>query len=89
MALTKEDLQAIGDLIDKKLDSKLTPIQEHLVQVALTQENEVIPRIQLLLEGHSGLVHKLKQLEELPEQVEDIQATVSVLKHVFKSHTHS
>ena len=58
-------------------------------QVAITQENEVLPRIQLVLEGHSGLVDRIKHLEELPDQIEDIQTNVSVLKHVFKEHVHS
>jgi len=123
MALTREDLQAIGELIDQKLDNKLTPMQadiqglkvdmqglktdmsevkervasievtqeevkQRVTKIEVTQENVVLPRIQLLAEGHSGLADRLDRLEELPEQIEDIQTTVSVLNHVFKGHTH-
>jgi len=95
MALTKEDLQAIGELMDSKLKSELAPINERLdamqtdlTRVAVTQENIVLPRIQLLAEGHTILAEKLDRLEDLPEQVEDIQNTVSVLKQVFRDHTH-
>jgi len=96
MALTKEDLLAIGELMDNKLETQLAPmradmaeIKERVTKIELTQENKILPNIQLLAEGHSGLVERLSHLEELPEQVEDIQNTVSVLKHVFKSHSHS
>ena len=120
MALTKEDLQAIGELVDQKLESRLesslnpiradiqglktdiqglktdvqglktdmTEVKHRVTKIELTQENVVLPRLQLLAEGHSGLARRMDCLEELPEQVEDIQTTVSVLKHVFKDHTH-
>ena len=149
MALTKEDLQAIGELVDQKLESRLesslypiradiqglksdiqglqsdvqglktdvqglktdvqglktdvqglkTDVQElkadmsevkqRVTKIEITQENVVLPRLQLLAEGHSGLASRMDCLEELPDQVEDIQTTVSVLKHVFKGHTHN
>ena len=120
MALTKEDLQAIGELIDSKLapmqaelsslkegqallqegqaslqegqallKTEMSEVKERIAKVQVIQETQVLPRIQLLAEGHSGLVDGVSRLEELPEQVEDIQNTVSVLKHVFKGHTHN
>lgn len=33
MALTREDLQAIGDLMDAKLDTRLRPIESRLVKI--------------------------------------------------------
>ena len=106
MALTKEDLQAIGQMMDSKLEplktdmqevksdlqnvkSDLQEVKERVTRIELTQENVILPRIQLLAEGHNGIVDRLERLDELPDQVEDIQSTVSVLKHVFKEHTHS
>jgi len=142
MALTKEDLQAIGELVDQKLESRLesslypiradiqglksdiqglksdvqglktdvqglktdvqglksdvqelktdmSEVKQRVTKIEITQENVALPRLQLLAEGHSGLVSRMDCLEELPDQVEDIQTTVSVLKHVFKGHTHN
>jgi len=96
MPLTTEDLRAIGELMDNKLDAALEPlktdiseIKERVVKIEVTQENVILPGIQLLSEGHSGLADRLDRLEELPEQVEDIQNTVSVLKHVFKEHANN
>jgi len=134
VALTKEDLQAIGQMMDSKLEPLKTDmlevkadmqgvkadiqdvkervtrveltqgeikervtkmevtqeeVRERVTRIELTQENVILPRIQLLAEGHSGIVDSLDRLDDLPDQVEDIQTTVSVLKHVFKEHTHS
>jgi len=107
MALTKEDLQAIGELMDEKLDTRLKPIQDDItdikdrviniedrvysiegrvLNIELTQENKILPGIQLLAEGHGGVIDRLDRLEELPlpEKVDDIQRTVSVLKIAVK-----
>ena len=92
MALTKEDLLAIGELMDSKLapmQADMADIQKRVLKIEVTQEHEVLRNIRLLAEGHSGVIDRLDRLEELPEQVEDIQNTVSVLKHVFKEHTHN
>ena len=127
MALTKEDLQAIGELMDSKLapmqgdmanmqtdmadmqadmaniqtdmaniqtdmaniQTDMADIKKRVTKIEVTQEHEVLRNIRLLAEGHSGVIDRLNRLEELPEQVEDIQNTVSVLKHVFREHTHS
>lgn len=42
MALTNEDLLAISQL----LDAKLNPINDRLTQIELQQENEMLPRLQ-------------------------------------------
>ena len=99
MALTREDLQAIGELMREEIAplradmdemrTDMDEIKERVTKIQVIQENMVLPRIQLLAEGHSGLVDRLERLDELPEQVEDIQSTVSVLKHVFKEFTHN
>lgn len=46
MALTNEDLLAISQLLDTKLDSRLKPIENHLKQIEIDLlENNVIPRL--------------------------------------------
>ena len=88
MALTKEDLQAIGELL-APIHADLRDVKDRIVKIELTQENKILPQIQLLAEGHGDVLNRLDRLEELPGQVEDIQNTVSVLKYVFKEHTHN
>lgn len=69
MALTKEDLQAISDImderldekLDKKFDEKLQPIQDSITGLKLHLENITDKNIQLLAENHIDLVNKLNQ----------------------------
>lgn len=116
MALTKEDLQAIGELLAPiqadlqglkagvnglrtdvnrletdvcGLKTDMSEVKDRVTRIEITQENIIVPNIQLLAEGPGGLVSRLDRLEELPEQIEDIQSSVSALKHVFKGHVHS
>lgn len=42
MSLTNEDLLAISQL----LDLKLKPIEDRIKSIELTQENEMLPRLQ-------------------------------------------
>ena len=65
-----------------KMDTQLDNMDNRMLKIELTQENIIIPRIQLLAEGHSEVVNKLRGLDELTERVEDIQNTVDVLKHI-------
>ena len=130
MTLTKEDLHAIGELLDEKLEQKLeekleqkldekleqkldekleqkleeklapikadisglktdmAEVKERVTKIEITQENVVLPSLRLLAEGHQGVIDRLDRLERLPDKIDDIQATVSVLKYVFKEHVH-
>jgi wobble nucleotide-excising tRNase len=57
MALSKDDLQAIADLIK----AELQPINKRLSNLELTLENETNKNIQLLAENHIELVNKLNE----------------------------
>ena len=89
----KSLLQSIEKMLDSKLDSKLEPIKSDLsvvkdrvLKLEITMENQVLPGIALLAEGQVSLSNRLERLDDLPEKVEDIQSTVSVLKYAFKEH---
>ena len=71
------------------MQTDIAEVKDRVTRMEVVQENILSPNIQLLAEGHSVLVFKLDRLEDLPDQVEDIQSSVSVLKHVFKGHVHS
>lgn len=46
MALTNEDLLAISQLLDRKLDAKIQPIENRLKRIEIDLlENNVIPRL--------------------------------------------
>jgi len=71
------------------MQADIAEVKERVTRVEVMQENVLSPNIQQIAEGHSGIIDRLDRLEELPEQVEDIQNTVSVLNHVFKTHSHT
>ena len=71
------------------LKANMSEVKARVVKMEITQENIIEPGLQLLAEGDEALAFRLKHLEELPDLVEDIQNSVSVLKHVFKEHAHS
>lgn len=55
MSLTNEDLLAISQLLDEKLDEKLAPIKnsltdikENITEIKMTLETEIIPCLQKL-----------------------------------------
>ena len=65
---------------------RLEEMQETLTRVAVTQEGVVLPRIQMLFDGHSELKRELDTLAT-KEQVEELSADVSVIKDVVSRHS--
>ena len=138
MALTKEDLQAISELMDVKLapikedlsslkadmaevkadivtlkadvsglkadvsglkadvsglkadvsglKADMAEVKDRLLNLELIQENQILPHIRLLAEGHASLVERLDRLDSLREKVEDIHVTTQAVKLAFMSH---
>lgn len=79
----KTTTQAADDKLDdrlSKMDGRLSTIDKRLTKVELTQENEVAKKISLLIEAQKETHQRVRQLDELHDQVDDIQTTVSVLK---------
>ena len=65
MALTNEDLLAISQLLDVKLDAKLKselqPLKDDIRDIKLHLENVTDWNIKLLAENHSNLVDKFNE----------------------------
>ena len=75
MALTKEDLQAIGELISQSEHRVITHVNAVL-------ETEVNTKIKLLAEGQGDIV---KRLDTLEAKVDRIQESVEILELVVKN----
>ena len=76
-----------SDIQDLKSD--MTEVKDRVLKIEIVQENRIVPHIQLISEGFGGMVDRLDRLDELPDRVEDIQNTVSVMKYAFKDHAHN
>ena len=66
------------------MQQQLNAVQETSTRIALTQENVILPRIQLLLEGHVGLAEtratndRVAALEEEMAIVKPVTERLSV-----------
>lgn len=73
MALTKEDLQAIEQLLDKKVGEKLEPIREQLdvhTRSITNMEQNVMRELKLLNENLPNALARSEKLEEVSATVE-------------------
>ena len=88
MALTNEDLLAISQLLDTKLDSKLKselqPVKDSIRDIKLHLENVTDRNIQLLAENY---VPAAKRYEKASAKLEAMQADIDILKKVVSDHS--
>lgn len=62
------------------MESRMDRMEETLTRVALTQENVVLPRLQLLAEGHSDVVRMMAKQEDLEVVKEDVRTLTSAVR---------
>ena len=91
MSLTNEDLLAISQLLDTKLDAKLKPIESDIksikdeqTRINLTIENEIQHNINILAENY---VPAAKRYEKTTAQLEAMQADIDIMKKVITEHS--
>ncbi len=80
MALTNEDLLAISQL----LDSKLNPIKNDVRGINLTLENDILPRLQNI---ESCYTSTYRRYQSGINQLEAVQADIDVMKKVITEHS--
>ena len=68
------------------LKSDVAEIKQRVLKLEIIQENRILPNIQLLAEGHEGIIRRLDRLDDLPERFDELQANVSVLTCALKDH---
>ena len=86
-----ELLLAISDMMDKKLDARLAPMENDIKSIKLEQrridsiiENEIRSDIKLLAENY---VPATKQYENEFSKMEAMQADIDLLKKVVLEHS--
>ena len=77
--LEKSDLQAIRELMNESIETALQPIKEDIAvmkediamlkESAYILENDVAPKVQLLLENHSDLAKNANAAKNIEERV--------------------
>ena len=80
MALTNEDLLAISQL----LDAKLQPLKEDIHFLRLQNENEILPRLQNIEACYTST---FQRYQSGVSQIEAMQSDVDLLKKVVTEHS--
>lgn len=80
-----EMLTSLTETVSRQ-GEQIAEMQTTLTRVAVTQEGTVLPRLQLLYEGHSELKRKMDTLAT-KEQVEELAGDVDVIKEVVGRHS--
>ncbi len=75
-----ELLLALSDILDKKLK----PVNDRLKKIELTQENDILPRLQNI---ESCYTSTYKRYQTGVEQIESMQADIDVMKSVLREHS--
>ena len=66
------------------MDKKLQPINERLKRIELTQENEILPRLQTI---ESCYTDTYKRYQSGIAQIEAMQIDIDVMKSVIREHS--
>lgn len=87
-----ELLSAISELMNKKLDSSLAPIESRLerienkvTNIELTLENEIRVNIQRVAEGHLDLSRNLHEVIKPNNEIEMLAIKVNMLESEIRT----
>lgn len=75
-----ELLLSISDMLDKKLK----PVNDRLKKIELTQENDILPRLQNIEACYTSTY---KRYQTGIEQIDAMQADIDVMKSVMREHS--
>ena len=91
MALTNEDLLAMSQLLDVKLDARLKPMENDIksvkdeqTRINLIIENDIQHDINILVENY---VPAAKRYQDATAQIQAIQADIEIMKKIISDHS--
>jgi archaellum component FlaC len=83
-------LEAIGQMMDAKLENALQPINERLDAISerterleVLLENDIPKQIKTLAEGHKGILDRLPEANE----IDSLRSRIRTLEKVVTDHT--
>ncbi|MCC2864933.1 hypothetical protein NE619_13045 [Anaerovorax odorimutans] len=84
MALTNDDLLAISQLLDTKLDAKIKPLTEDMKNITLLLEQDVLPRLQNI---ESCYTSTYRRYASGADQLDALQADMDIIKKIVQEHS--
>jgi len=70
-----------------KIESTVVNLNERTTRIEVILENDIKKSLQLIEEGHSGNVDKLRKLDSIETIVDDTKDKVDVIFQVVKNHS--
>lgn len=84
----KSDMQSMqSDMVSMKSD--IGEIKNRTVKIEVTLENEIRPNIQLMMEGHKGLVDTMHEIKKDTSRIENIETDLFATREVTKDNVQS
>jgi archaellum component FlaC len=80
--LDKDMLEAIGQIMDKKLDAKLEPIQQDISRLKVIFENDIAKQINLLIEGQADILGKLIPRSRIDEMEDELKFLKTIVRQM-------
>lgn len=80
MTLSNDDLLALSNMMDKKLE----PIKERLTSIEATQENEILPRLQNI---ESCYTSTYRRYASGIQEMEALKADMEIIKKIVAEHS--
>ena len=90
---SREIIEVMKDLFDtlnrsnQEIKAELNEVKKRVIKIETTQENEVRKNIGLLADGYSLVSEQLSELVDVPDQLTDIKADISLIKKAVASHS--
>ena len=79
VASVKEEVASVKE--------EVTSVKSLATKTQIAMENDVVPKIKLLFEGHTILHSRLAQLDEMERILREVQSDVLLLKNIVASHS--
>ena len=82
----QEELSSVKEEV-ASVKEEVASVKSLATKTQIAMENDVVPKIKLLLEGHTILHSRLAQLNEMERILREVQSDVLLLKNIVASHS--
>ena len=86
VASVKEEVASVKEEV-ASIEEEVASVKSLATKTHIAMENDVVPKIKLLFEGHTILHSRLAQLNEMERILREVQSDVLLLKNIVASHS--
>ena len=84
----KQDVSTLKqDMVEVK--QELSEVKTRVMKIEIRQENEISPRIQLLVEAQQDNALRFKTLDRVEKTLDEVKSDTEVIKDVITQHSRS